>query len=332
MATVASLCGSLITAPACLKWPRRLHFRQCAFRVRPGLVRLLASSTTADAPQEVEEVGEGSGKGEGLLACPVCFKPLQPDGQRNLKKFECETCKKVYASNGTYLDLTVTGGLKNYEELMQPSTELFRNPAISFVYERGYRQGFQLFGYPGPDEELKLANKYLERAAGGVLVDVSCASGIFTRRLIKSGLYSSVIGLDFSENMLEQFQGFVQEDPSLKKVDLTIVRADVGRLPFAAGTIDAVHAGAALHCWPSPSNGVAEVSRVLKPGGVFVASTNAIDVISPVKQVFRRAYGGTGIWTERELKELCKSCGLVNWSSIRNSAFIMFCVQKPSSS
>lgn len=38
--------------------------------------------------------------------------------------------------------------------------------------------------------------------------------------------------------------------------NLALVRADVARLPFVTGTIDAVHAGAALHCWPSPSAGV----------------------------------------------------------------------------
>ena len=35
----------------------------------------------------------------------------------------------------------------------------------------------------------------------------------------------------------------------------------------------AVHAGAAIHCWPNPTAALAEISRVLRPGGVFVAST-----------------------------------------------------------
>lgn len=39
-------------------------------------------------------------------------------------------------------------------------------------------------------------------------------------------------------------------------INLALVRADVSRLPFTSGSIDAVHAGAALHCWPSPSNAV----------------------------------------------------------------------------
>lgn len=35
-----------------------------------------------------------------------------------------------------------------------------------------------------------------------------------------------------------------------------LVRADISRLPFASSSVDAVHAGAALHCWPSPSAAV----------------------------------------------------------------------------
>lgn len=37
--------------------------------------------------------------------------------------------------------------------------------------------------------------------------------------------------------------------------------------------VAALHAGAAIHCWPNPSAALAEISRVLRPGGVFVAST-----------------------------------------------------------
>jgi ubiquinone/menaquinone biosynthesis C-methylase UbiE len=54
---------------------------------------------------------------------------------------------------------------------------------------------------------------------------------------------------------------------------VVLVRADVGRLPFATGSLPAVHAGAAIHCWPNPQLAFAEISRVLAPGGVFVAST-----------------------------------------------------------
>ncbi len=41
---------------------------------------------------------------------------------------------------------------------------------------------------------------------------------------------------------------------SLRK--LVLVRADVARLPFATGSLAAIHAGAAVHCWPDPTAAV----------------------------------------------------------------------------
>lgn len=42
--------------------------------------------------------------------------------------------------------------------------------------------------------------------------------------------------------------------------NITLVRADISRLPFATSSIDAVHAGAAIHCWPSPTGAVSIIS------------------------------------------------------------------------
>jgi ubiquinone/menaquinone biosynthesis C-methylase UbiE len=60
-----------------------------------------------------------------------------------------------------------------------------------------------------------MAQRYLEPAAGGVLLDVSCGSGLFTRRFASSGKYSIVVGSDFSESMLVQTRDFINEDKTL---------------------------------------------------------------------------------------------------------------------
>ncbi|MED6169694.1 hypothetical protein PIB30_023718 [Stylosanthes scabra] len=100
-----------------------------------------------------------------------------------------------------------------------------------------------------------------------------CGSGLFSRKFTKFGTYSGVVALDFSENMLRQCYDFINKDDTLLKANLGLVRADVCRLPFSSGSIDAVHASAALHCWLSPSNSVAEISRILRSGGIFVGTT-----------------------------------------------------------
>ena len=48
-----------------------------------------------------------------------------------------------------------------------------------------------------------------------MLLDVSCGSGLFSRRFASSGVYSAVVASDFSETMLTQTSTFMAEDRSL---------------------------------------------------------------------------------------------------------------------
>lgn len=63
--------------------------------------------------------------------------------------------------------------------------------------------------------QFKMAQDYLKPQKGGVLLDVSCGSGLFTRRFVKSGDYKAVIALDFSESMLRQTSEYIKSDSSL---------------------------------------------------------------------------------------------------------------------
>ena len=60
---------------------------------------------------------------------------------------------------------------------------------------------------------------------------------------------------------------------NLKKTNLELVRLDVGQIPMRDETIDCLHAGAAMHCWPDLDAAVSEIYRVLKPGGRYFATT-----------------------------------------------------------
>ncbi|CAA7409441.1 unnamed protein product [Spirodela intermedia] len=265
-----------------------------------------------------------------IFACPICYEPLIRKGPSGLNpsaiyrsSFKCERCNKPFSSRNTYLDLTVTSGTRAYNEFMPSKTELFRSPLVSFLYERGWRQGFGQNGFPGLEDEFKMAQEYFKPVAGGLLLDVSCGSGLFSRKFASSGTFSGVIALDFSENMLRQCYDFIAKDDALLNANLALVRADVSRLPFESGSIDAIHAGAALHCWPSPSNAVAEINRVLRSGGVFVATTFLSSVNS-----LGRFLVGFSYFSEEEIEDLCRTCGLVNYSCKVDHFFIMFSAQK----
>lgn len=177
---------------------------------------------------------------------------------------------------------------------------------------------------------------FLKPVLGGNIIDASCGSGLFSRLFAKSGLFSLVVALDYSENMLRQCYEFVQQKDNFPKENFILVRADIARLPFVSSSIDAVHAGAALHCWPSPSAAVAEISRVLRPGGVFVATTYILDgpftivpFLSTLRQTINQVSGIYTFLSERELEALCKTCGLVGFKCIRNGPFVMISAAKP---
>lgn len=222
--------------------------------------------------------------------------------------------------------------------LQPPGTSTFQSPLVSFAYERGWRRSFASSGFPGPDEEFRLAQEFLKEGAGllgDTLLDASCGSGLFSRRFVSSKDYSTVVALDFSESMLKQVDDFAKKDfgtdyanPKMPgQTALKLVRGDIARLPFESNSLGGVHAGAAIHCWPNPENAVAEIARVLRPGGVFVLST-----FMPRGPL--RAMGTNGnpyrFWTEEELQSLTRRCGLVDFKAItKDPAFIMVRVKKP---
>ncbi|KAI4307378.1 hypothetical protein L6164_030577 [Bauhinia variegata] len=326
----------------------------CTFKHPTALFRRIfmanfrASSTAFVEAQPTDPivVEKKVSQRRNLLACPICYESLtwigDPDFSVTLDSIpgsilQCNTCKKTYVGKETYLDLTTASGAKNYSESMPASTELFRFQLISFLYERGWRQSFSVWGgFPGPEKEFELVKGFLNPVMGGNIVDASCGSGLFSRLFAKSGLFSSVVALDYSENMLQQCSDFIKQEENFPKENFILVRADISRLPFVSSSVDAVHAGAALHCWPSPSAAVAEISRVLRPGGVFVATTYILDgpfavvpFLSTLRQNIRRISGSYVFLSERELEDLCKGCGLVGFSCIRNGPFIMISAAKP---
>merc|ERR1712232_423707 len=84
--------------------------------------------------------------------------------------------------------------------------------------------------------------------------------------------------------MLTEARRRIDADPELsssssssrkknKKTSLDLVRLDVGQIPMMTESIDCLHAGAAMHCWPDLDAAASEIYRVLKPGGRYFATT-----------------------------------------------------------
>lgn len=94
--------------------------------------------------------------------------------------------------------------------------------------------------------------------AGGSGLDVACGSGKLTAELRRRAAEGMVVGLDFSAGML-RIAGADHAGPW--------VRGDGLNLPFGDGTFDAVTVAFGLRNFVRPEQGLAEMRRVLRPGG-----------------------------------------------------------------
>jgi len=97
--------------------------------------------------------------------------------------------------------------------------------------------------------------------AGARVADLGCGSGAFTHLLERVGY--DCIGLDLSTKLLALGR---RKHPSLE-----FIAGDIEQLPFADGSLDGVLLSGVVHHLPDPSRCAAEVYRVLRTGGRFVA-------------------------------------------------------------
>jgi len=186
-----------------------------------------------------------------------------------------------------------------------PMRDLFTSPSVSYAYERGWRQGFAAAGFPGADEEFDMAKEYFspvidkKKSSGeeNVVVDMSCATGLFTRRFTKSGEYDRVIACDYSDSMLTEARRRIRADNEIasSNTKLDLVRCDVAKIPFKSDSIDAFHAGAAMHCWPEIEKSLEEIHRVLAPGGRYFASTFLGTYFQNVANLEKTSNGGNDV-------------------------------------
>ena len=125
------------------------------------------------------------------------------------------------------------------------------------------------------DNEVNLLNGYYERpamlslagdVAGRRILDVGCGAGPLSEALRDRG--AIMTGFDLSAAMIELARKRLGED-----VDLTV--GDLAKpLPYADAAFDDVVASLVLHYLEDWTEPLAELRRVLKPGGRLILSLN----------------------------------------------------------
>lgn len=141
------------------------------------------------------------------------------------------------------------------------------------------------------------------------VLEVGCGTGDFAERLAALPDLT-VTAVDTSERFVE-----LTAD---RGVDARV--ADIQDLPFHDRTFDAVAAMWMLYHVPDLDRGLAEVRRVLRPGGVFLAMTNGDEHVADL----RREAGGepvvTGFSSENGEASLRRHFGEVRREDFRTRA------------
>jgi len=119
-------------------------------------------------------------------------------------------------------------------------------------------------------ERLEALTRRLQPARA---LDLGCGAGHAAFALARGGA-ASLIAYDLSEQMLAVVE---HEAQARGHSQITIRRGAAEQLPFADASFELIVSRYSAHHWPSVPAAVAEMVRVLQPGGTLVA----IDVVAP---------------------------------------------------
>ncbi|WP_199546281.1 class I SAM-dependent methyltransferase [Streptomyces sp. N35] len=117
-------------------------------------------------------------------------------------------------------------------------------------------------GFPGAEPPAAAVRELLPPGTGRLL-DVACGTGIVTERLGAPGL--RVVGVDAAFGMAAR---------AAERLPGSVILGDGCRLPFVSGGFDAASLVWLLHLVPDVEPVIAECARVLRPGGVLLATVD----------------------------------------------------------
>lgn len=194
----------------------------------------------------------------------------------------------------------------------RPAQRLMVSRLLPLIYKRFWRPlgGRLLTGLTGPGiaGEHRMALEMLSIKPGDRVLDVACGPGNFSRDFARAaGADGLVVGIDASASML---------DVAVRDTDdanVAFLRGDACALPFRDGSFDAICCFAALYLIEEPMLALAEIARVLAPGGRVALLTSCKRGPLPpgTADAVAKRLGGMRIFRRDEVTGALADAGLV---------------------
>ena len=124
--------------------------------------------------------------------------------------------------------------------------------------------------------------EWLAAQPGERILDLGCGDGQLTRRIASTG--ADVVGLDTSPQMAA----------AARSLGIAVDEGSAELMPYGERSFDAVFSNAALHWVRDHEAMLAEVRRVLKPGGRFVAEMGGHGNIAAIRVALMAALARHG--------------------------------------
>jgi demethylmenaquinone methyltransferase/2-methoxy-6-polyprenyl-1,4-benzoquinol methylase len=130
----------------------------------------------------------------------------------------------------------------------------------------------------------KFTMKKMNVQEGQTAIDLCCGTCDWTISLAQKSKIGKIIGLDFSQNMLD-YGAIKLKDLDLEQ-QVTLVQGNAMSLPYDNNSFDYATIGFALRNVPDLEQVIREMQRVVKPGGRIVS----LELSKPTWEPFKTLY------------------------------------------
>ena len=167
----------------------------------------------------------------------------------------------------------------------------------------------------GPEEVARVIGSH--DLTGKSVLDIGCGAGGIDIALVRNHGAGYVTGIDVEDPVLTRARTLIDREGLGSRIG--VVKVAPGPLPFAPGSFDVVFSKDSIVHIPDKHALMAEVFRVLKPGGWFLASDWLIgtDEISPLMAEYIAAEGlDFGMSTPMRYQEAMAAAGFAGGTTL----------------